>query len=36
MFNILQRTDEGSFATIKRAPPRSGSMSSAYKTGNIF
>lgn len=28
-----QRTDEGSFATIKRAPPRSGSMSSAYKTG---
>ncbi|XP_054712901.1 cell adhesion molecule Dscam2-like [Uloborus diversus] len=28
-----QRTDEGSFATIKRAPPRSGSMTSAYKTG---
>ncbi|XP_042901755.1 cell adhesion molecule Dscam1 isoform X1 [Parasteatoda tepidariorum] len=28
-----QRSDEGSFATIKRAPPRSGSMTSAYKTG---
>ncbi|GFS54160.1 down syndrome cell adhesion molecule [Trichonephila clavipes] len=27
-----QRSDEGSFATIKRAPPRSGSMTSAYKT----